>query len=166
MAHETEYKQLVATISNQLGRKAATLFQQLYHLAHTKQPCDICLSNGTVFLDVTIGADFVYALEFEASVETVLQMLSRIKIVTGIITPVVSICLENINALISMPKKKFVKADVSTTSARPRLSEQGSSGETLEEFIRKTYQPKTEDELHYYAARYLAAHDRMKENET
>jgi hypothetical protein len=148
---------MVKTVFQQLGPVGATLFQQLFHLAIAKQPCDICLKNGRIFTDATVGADFAYALEFEAPVQTVFEMLSEIKVVTGIMTPVIRISLDDVNAVISMPKKGIAKAEIDSLAAKVSLTERDSRGETLEAFIRKTYQPKTKNKLKHYAARYLLA---------
>jgi len=165
MPDEAEYRLLVKTVSNRFGPAAATFFQQLYRLAYTKVPCDICLSDGAVFTDVTIGADFVYALEFEAPVETVLGMLLRIKIITDDVSPVVEASMDKINAVIFMPTKKITKAEINAKSAKPRLIERDCKGQTLEVFIRTAYKPKSEDELNFYAARYLLALERNKNHE-
>lgn len=163
MPDEAQYRQLVNTVSNQSGAVAAMFLQQVYQLAVTKQPCDICLKDGQVFEEVTIGGDFVYALEFEAPVQTVLEMLSEIKLVIADFTPVVRVSLENINAVISMPKKRLTQAEIEATDAKTRLAEKNSKGETLEAFIRKVYHPQNEAQLNHYAARYLAALQRQRD---
>jgi hypothetical protein len=155
MPNEVDYRTLVKMISSQLGAMAAIFFQQLYRHAITKQPCDICLKEGQIYKDVTIGADFVHALEFEAPVETVVAMLSRVKLIVDQMAPVVSIALEDICGVIPMPKEKVSNADVGGVDVRTRLGERNAKGQTLESYIRSVYKPSSEQDLIYYAARYL-----------
>ena len=88
MPNEQEYRQLVSTVSLQFGADVAKILEQAFRIAYSKHRCDICMHSGERFEGVTIGADFVYALEFEAAVATVHEMLSRIKVVTSNSAPV------------------------------------------------------------------------------
>ncbi len=152
MKETNELKNMIEKLGNHFGSRIQSLFYQLHALALTGQPCDITIINGKPHTDVKIKPDFVHALMYGAGEKKLAEMLSEMKLSSG-----VSIDINEIWTINPMPVNGFSKKELDSVNMAEAEEIAGANGETLREMIRNTYRCGTKDEEDYYLRRFIAS---------
>jgi hypothetical protein len=163
MAGQKEFEAFVFELKHTHGVATAEKYQRLFSLAQSKQPCDVRTTDGALYLNARIGADFVYAFQFEAEQDDLLTFLNSVKIVSeDVFQPVTAVPIDDIVALVRLPKTKLTSRDLKAIDCSKARGARLPSGQPLTEFIDDVYSPATSKEALHYLRRYMAAERKLK----
>jgi hypothetical protein len=152
MNQKEDFKRGMDAITSQSGGRIAHVFDQLRHLALSRQPADVTLYNGSPHLNVKIDAKFIYAMMYGAGAEKLAELLSAIELSNG-----ATVSLHNIWTINPMPTNGFTDQELIDVDLQEAEKKLGSNGETLRKMISDTYHCSSRQEEDQFLRRFIAS---------